>query len=128
MVSLAVAVHHKAGQESRSTHEDTTAVNPAYGVTQTLQDAHTPGENTYYDYPTINTHNISETRMNEAYGVVYETIAAGHGESYPVAEFQVGTDTDDNIQAKQNKAYAVIADVVTENNEAYNMNLPTMRL
>ena len=125
VVSLAVVVRRKAGRESRSIHEDTTAANPAYGVTQTLQDAHTPGKNTYYDYPTINTHNISETRMNEAHGVIYETIAAGHGESvhtysHPVAQFQAGTDGN-HIEAKQNEAYAVIADVIMEKNDAYNI-------
>ena len=82
---------------SRSTHEDTTAVNPAYGVTQTLQDARTLGvgpAESAYDYPTISI-DISETRTNEACGAVYEIIAAGHREStysHPVAEFQAGTD------------------------------------
>ena len=102
---------------SRLIHEDTTAVNPAYGVIQTPQDAHTQEENTYYDYPTINTHNISETRMNEAYGIV---LAAGHGESvhtysHPVAEFQAGTDGN---RIEKNEAYAVIADVAMEKNDA----------
>ena len=59
--------------------------------------------------------------MNEAHGVVYETIAAaaGHGEStyrHPVVEF-----ADDDIEAKQNEAYAAISDVVVEENMAYNL-------
>lgn len=109
-VSLAVIVCHKAGQVCRSTQEDTVAVNPAYGVARMLEDAHTPGESAY-DYPTINIHTY-ETRISEAYGIVYETIAAGHGDSietysHPVEGFQAGSD--DNIETKQNEVYAVIA-------------------
>ena len=111
VVSLAVVICHRAGRVSGSTHGDTIEVNPAYGVTQALQDAHTPGtistESAYmYDYPTISSiGTINEIRINEAYGVVYETIAAGHGESHPAAEFQAG---DNNIKTKQNEAHVVI--------------------
>ena len=120
VVFLAIIIQLKYSRVNRQTHENTTAVNPTYGVTITLQDTHTPGENAY-DYPAINSHINNETRMNEAYGVVYETITATRKGKYnhSVVELQAGTD--DNIVSKQNEAYAVIADVsVMEKNEAYN--------
>lgn len=124
VASLVVVICRKAGRVNRSTHGDTVEVNLAYGITQTLQDSHTLGVSPaegVYDYPTPSIDiEVTRLRMNEAYGVVYETIAAaGHGDStyrHPVVEF-----ADDNIEAKQNEAYAAIADVVMEENMAYNL-------
>ena len=125
---LAVVVCRKAGRVSKSTHGHTVEDNLAYGVTQTVQDSHTPGAMSpaegvhIYDYPTLSVDiDLTRLRVNEAHGVVYETIAAaaGHGEStyrHPVVEFD-----DDNIEAKRNEAYAAIADAVMKKNIAYNL-------